>query len=77
LAVGSQLGSALTILTSSDNISIQSISSDAADDNLKIVGRKTDDADLLKVYGTVDALGALIWATQTSVTYSPVTILKL
>jgi hypothetical protein len=77
LAVGSQLGSALTILTSSDNISIQSISSDAADDNLKIVGRKTDDADLLKVYGTVDALGVLIWAPQTSVTYSPVTILKL
>jgi hypothetical protein len=77
LAVGSQLGSALTILTSSDNISIQSISSDAADDNLKVVGRKTDDADLLKVYGTVDALGTLIWAPQTSVTYSPVTILKL
>lgn len=77
LAVGSQLGSALTILTSSDNISIQSISSDATDDNLKIVGRKTDDADLLKVYGTIDSLGALLWAPQNSVSYSPVTILKL
>lgn len=76
-AVGSQLGTALSILSSVNNISIQSISSDSTSDNLKIVGRKTDDADLLKVFGTIDATGAVSWAPQTAVTYSPVTILKL
>ena len=76
-AVGSQLGSALSILTSSNNISIQSISSVTTDNSLKVVGRKTDDADLVKVYGTISELGILAWAAQQSTTYSPVTIVKL
>ena len=75
--VGSQLGAPLGILANSANISIQSISSSADDDELKIVGRKTDDADLLKVYGTIDLNGLLTWATTTTTTYSPVTIVKL
>ena len=75
--VGSQLGTPLGILANSANISIQSISSSADDDELKIVGRKTDDADLLKVYGTIDLNGLLTWATTTTTTYSPVTIVKL
>ena len=76
-AVGYQLGSALPILASSDNISVQSIASTASDNVLKVVGRKTDDADLVKVYGTISELGVLAWAAQQSTTYSPVTIVKL
>lgn len=75
--VGSQLGSALSIIGSTDNISIQSVSSNGLDNVIKIVGRKTDDADLIKVYGTIDESGTLLWAPQSSATYSPVTILKL
>jgi hypothetical protein len=75
--VGSQLGSALSILASANNISIQSISSTTTDNSLKVVGRKTDDADLIKVYGTISELGILAWAAQQSTTYSPVTIVKL
>ena len=76
-SVGSQLGTALPILASSNNISIQSIASTTTDNLLKVVGRKTDDADLVKVYGTVDDAGLLSWAAQKSTTYSPVTIVKL
>ena len=76
-AVGSQLGTPLNIMTSSDNVSIQSIASTPGDNILKVVGRKTDDADLVKVYGTVDDAGLLSWAAQKSTTYSPVTIVKL
>lgn len=76
-AIGSQLGSALSILTSASNVSIQSISSTSTDNSLKVVGRKTDDADLVKIYGTISELGVLAWAAQKSTTYSPVTIVKL
>ena len=76
-AVGSQLGTPLNIMASSDNVSIQSIASTPSDNILKVVGRKTDDADLVKVYGTVDDVGLLSWAAQKSTTYSPVTIVKL
>lgn len=75
--VGQQLGSALSILTNPDNISVQSIASTTADNILKIVGRRTDDADLIKVYGTIDEAGLLTWARQNTSTYSPVTIVKL
>lgn len=75
--VGQQLGSALNIMASSDNISVQSIASTASDNVLKIVGRKTDDPDLVKVYGTISANGILNWAAQQTTTYSPVTIVKL
>lgn len=76
-SVGQQLGTALSILRNSDNISVQSIASTANDNILKVVGRKTDDADLVKVYGTIDEAGLLTWAAQKSTTYSPVTIVKL
>jgi hypothetical protein len=76
-SVGQQLGSSVSILTNSDNVSIQSIASSAADNVLKLVGRKTDDPDLVKVYGTVDGTGILSWAPQKSTSYSPVTIVKL
>ena len=75
--VGSQLGTPINIMASSDNVSIQSIASTANDNVLKVVGRKTDDADLIKVYGTVEETGLLTWAAQKSTTYSPVTIVKL
>ena len=76
-SVGQMLGAPLSILASSGNISVQSISSSAADNILKVVGRKTDDPDLVKVYGAIDAAGLLTWAAQKSTTYSPVTIVKL
>ncbi|MBU3556854.1 hypothetical protein ICN18_04350 [Polynucleobacter sp. Ross1-W9] len=76
-SVGQQLGTALSILRNSDNISVQSIASTSGDNILKVVGRRTDDADLVKVYGTVDEAGLLSWAAQKSTTYSPVTIVKL
>lgn len=75
--VGQQLGTALSILTNSNNISVQSIASTSTDNVIKIVGRRTDDADLVKVYGTIDEAGLLTWATQNTSTYSPVTIVKL
>lgn len=71
------LGAPLSILASSGNISVQSVSSSSADNVLKVVGRKTDDPDLVKVYGAIDAAGLLTWAAQKSTTYSPVTIVKL
>lgn len=76
-SVGSQLGAPVNVLQSSDNISVQSIASTANDNLLKVVGRRTDDADLVKVYGTIDEAGLLTWAAQKSTTYSPVTIVKL
>ena len=76
-SVGQQLGTALSILANSNNISVQSVASTATDNILKVVGRKTDDPDLVKVYGTVDDAGLLTWAAQKSTTYSPVTIVKL
>lgn len=75
--VGSQLGTPMSVMASSDNVSIQSIASTSSDNILKVVGRRTDDADLVKVYGTVDEAGLLSWAAQKSTTYSPVTIVKL
>jgi len=53
------------------------VTSTASDNILKVVGRKTDDPDLVKVYGTVDEAGLLTWAAQKSTTYSLVTIVKL
>jgi hypothetical protein len=76
-SVGQQLGTALSILQNADNISVQSIASTSSDNVLKVVGRKTDDPDLVKVYGTIDLTGLLSWAAQKSTTYSPVTIVKL
>jgi hypothetical protein len=76
-AVGSMLGTPLPILSSADNISVQSISSSATDNTLKVVGRRTDDPDLVKVYGDISAAGLLAWASQKATTYSPVTIVKL
>jgi hypothetical protein len=75
--VGDQLGTAQSILINSNNISVQSIASTSTDNVIKIVGRRTDDADLVKVYGTIDEAGLLTWATQNTSTYSPVTIVKL
>jgi hypothetical protein len=77
LPVGQQLGTALTILTNANNVSVQSIAPTTSDNILKVVGRRTDDPDLVKVYGTVDEAGLLTWATQNTTTYSPVTIVKM
>jgi hypothetical protein len=60
-----------------NNISVQSIASTSSDNIVKVVGRRTDDADLVKIYGTIDGAGSLTWATQSTTTYSPVTIVKL
>lgn len=75
--VGQRLGTALTILTNANNISVQSIASTSSDNIVKVVGRRTDDADLVKIYGTIDGAGSLTWATQSTTTYSPATIVKL
>lgn len=63
-SVGSQLGAPVSILQSSDNISVQSIASTANDNLLKVVRRRTDDADLVKVYGTIDQAGLLLGRTK-------------
>jgi len=75
--VGQMLGAAVSVMANADNVSIQSIASTATDNVLRVVGRKTDDADLVKVYGSISELGVLTWAAQKSTTYSPVTIVKL
>lgn len=75
--VGQMLGAPVSVLASSGNISVQSVSSSSTDNILKVVGRKTDDPDLVKVYGAIDAAGLLTWAAQQTTTYSPVTIVKL
>jgi hypothetical protein len=75
--IGQMLGPAVSVMANADNVSIQSIASTATDNVLRVVGRKTDDADLVKVYGSISELGVLTWAAQKSTTYSPVTIVKL
>ena len=75
--VGQMLGAPVSVMANADNVSIQSIASTATDNVLRVVGRKTDDADLVKVYGSISELGVLTWAAQKSTTYSPVTIVKL
>lgn len=49
MAVSAQLGALMDVMASSDNVSIRSITSTSGCNLLKVVGRKTDDPDLVKV----------------------------